>query len=275
MKYSKISVKSASKAPFFIGSQIRGALGHALKKVVCINYKYKCSECFASNSCLYYDFYEQKNAYHNYRLDYELGTDMYDFSVYLFEDACEKAPYVISSLYLMLSEFGLGKERVKHEHFNMSLNDTPCLVGGKITLPKNFSQDIKVDGYCADVSVEFATPLRIKKDNTFIKDDKIELKDIINSIYARQMQILAKSNKRFPYEIKGEIVSKDLRFLDLRRYSNRQQTAMNIGGIVGKIELHGLSKECYEVLRLGEFLGAGKQTAFGLGKIKVKGSNNE
>nr|WP_321319128.1 CRISPR system precrRNA processing endoribonuclease RAMP protein Cas6 [uncultured Campylobacter sp.] len=275
MKYSKISVKSASKAPFFIGSQIRGALGHALKKVVCINYKYKCSECFASNSCLYYDFYEQKNAYHNYRLDYELGADMYDFSVYLFEDACDKTTYVISSLYLMLSEFGLGKDRIKHEHFSISLNDTPCLISGKITLPKKFSKDIEINGFCADVSVEFATPLRIKKDNAFIKDDKIELKDIINSIYARQMKILAKSNKRFAYEIKGEIVSKDLRFLDLRRYSNRQQTAMNIGGIIGKIELRGLNKECYEVLRLGEILGAGKQTAFGLGKIKVKGNNNE
>ena len=275
MKYAKISVKSASKAPFFIGSQVRGALGHALKKVVCVNYKYKCAECFAQNSCLYYDFYEQKNTYHDYRLDYELGADMYDFSVILFEEACDKAPYLISALYLMLREFGLGKERSKHEHFNMSLNDIPCLISGKITLPKIFSQDIKIEGFCTDVSVEFVTPLRIKKDNVFVKDDKIELKDIINSIYNRQMRILGRSDKRFAYEIKGEIASKDLRFLDLRRYSNRQQTAMNMGGIIGKIELCGLNKECYEVLKLGEILGAGKQTAFGLGKIKVKGNNDE
>lgn len=275
MKYAKISVKSANKAPFFIGSQIRGALGHALKKVVCINYKYKCAECFAQNSCLYYDFYEQKNSYHDYRLDYELGADMYDFNVLLFENACEKAPYVISALYLMLSEFGLGKERSKHEHFSMSLNDTPCLISGKITLPKSFSQDIKIDECYTNASVEFVTPLRIKKDNVFVKDDKIELKDIINSIYARQMRILGRSDKRFPYEIKGQIVSKDLRFLDLRRYSNRQQTAMNIGGIIGKIELRELNKGCYEVLQLGQILGAGKQTAFGLGKIKVKGISDE
>ena len=157
----------------------------------------------------------------------------------------------------------------------MSLNDIPCLISGKITLPKIFSQDIKIEGFCTDVSVEFVTPLRIKKDNVFVKDDKIELKDIINSIYTRQMRILGRSDKRFAYEIKGEITSKDLRFLDLRRYSNRQQTAMNMGGIIGKIELCGLNKECYEVLKLGEILGAGKQTAFGLGKIKVKGNNDE
>ena len=89
------------------------------------------------------------------------------------------------------------------------------------------------------------------------------------------MRILGRRDKRFAYEIKGEITSKDLRFLDLRRYSNRQQTAMNMGGIIGKIGNWRVNKECYEGLKLGENLGAGKQTAFGLGKIKVKGNNDE
>ena len=31
-----------------------------------------------------------------------------------------------------------------------------------------------------------------------------------------------------------------------------------------------LGKECYEVLKLGELLGVGKQTVFGLGKIKME-----
>jgi CRISPR/Cas system endoribonuclease Cas6 (RAMP superfamily) len=45
---------------------------------------------------------------------------------------------------------------------------------------------------------------------------------------------------------------------------------MNMGGIVGEIEFKNLNKESYEVLKLGELLGVGKQTVFGLGKIKME-----
>jgi len=45
---------------------------------------------------------------------------------------------------------------------------------------------------------------------------------------------------------------------------------MNIGGMAGEIELKGLNKECYDVLKVGELIGVGKQTVFGLGKIEVQ-----
>jgi len=79
MQYTKISIISKLTPPYFIGSQLRGALGYALKKVVCINPAYKCDECFAKNSCLYYEFYES-NEYHKFRFDFELDKEFYDFS---------------------------------------------------------------------------------------------------------------------------------------------------------------------------------------------------
>lgn len=39
---------------------------------------------------------------------------------------------------------------------------------------------------------------------------------------------------------------------------------------MGKVTMSGLNKESYEVLKVGELLGVGKQTVFGLGKIKVE-----
>jgi len=45
---------------------------------------------------------------------------------------------------------------------------------------------------------------------------------------------------------------------------------MNIWGLMGEIEILGLSKECYEILKIGELIGVGKQTVFGLGKIEAK-----
>jgi CRISPR/Cas system endoribonuclease Cas6 (RAMP superfamily) len=39
---------------------------------------------------------------------------------------------------------------------------------------------------------------------------------------------------------------------------------------MGSIEIKGLNKESYEVLKVGELIGVGKSTVFGLGKIEVE-----
>ncbi|WP_200762293.1 hypothetical protein [Nitrosophilus alvini] len=41
------SEKKEYKPPRFIGSMVRGTMGVALKRVVCINPSYDCEECFA------------------------------------------------------------------------------------------------------------------------------------------------------------------------------------------------------------------------------------
>lgn len=272
MKYIKLSLTLASqeKTPFFIGSQLRGALGYALKKVTCINPSFECKECFAANSCLYYEFYEQKNQLHNYRFDFELGKPYYDFDFYLFNDSCIKLPYVISALQMMLTQNGLGKDRIKYKKFDLYVNDVNCMKNGKLTLPNNSIQTFKIEKKYQDVMLTLVTPLRIKKDNRFIRNDSLELKDIINSVYQRQMQLLGRGYKKFPYEVKGEIVEKKLNYKELTRQSNRQKTTMNLGGIMGTIKLKGLSEETYNVLKLGELIGVGKSTVFGLGKIKIE-----
>jgi len=84
------------------------------------------------------------------------------------------------------------------------------------------------------------------------------------------MQLLGKGYKKFPYNIEGEIVSTNLHYKELTRRSNRQKSTMNLGGLMGEITIEGLNKESYEVLKVGELLGAGKSTVFGLGKIEVE-----
>ena len=273
MKYTKLTIiiKTTQKPQYFIGSQIRGAFGYALKKVTCINPTSLCEGCFATTNCLYHQFYEEKNSYHKYRLDFELGKNYYDFSFYLFEEVCEKLPYIISALHMMLTQNGLGKEKVKYENFEMFINDKSCMQKWKIVIPKEFIKRFEIKNRDKNIKLKFITPLRIKKDNRFLRSDEIELKSLINSIYQRQMKILGREYKKFPYEIKGEIISKSLQFKELTRLSNRQKTTMNMGGIIGEIEFKNLNKECFEVLKLGELLGVGKQTVFGLGKIKVEG----
>lgn len=272
MKFTQISIliKPNKKPPYFIGSQLRGALGYALKKVSCINPSFKCEGCFSASSCTYYQFYEQKNSFHKYRFDFELGLEYYDFNLYLFDEATKQLPYIVSALYMMLTKNGLGRERIIYPDFELFINGEQSLKNGELHLPDVYIKKLQINDIKKNITLVIKTPLRIKKENNFIRDDRLELKDIINSIYQRQMQLLGKGYKKFPYSIQGEIVKKDLHYKELTRMSNRQKTTMNLGGIMGKIEIIGLNKECYEVLKVGELIGVGKQTVFGLGKIKVK-----
>jgi CRISPR/Cas system endoribonuclease Cas6 (RAMP superfamily) len=43
-----------------------------------------------------------------------------------------------------------------------------------------------------------------------------------------------------------------------------------MGGVLGEIVLSGVDKNTYDLLKLGETIGVGKQTVFGLGKYKME-----
>lgn len=278
MNYTKISLifKSKVPLPYFIGSQLRGAFGYALKKVTCINPSFECSGCFASSNCLYYVFYEAKNQTHKYRFDIELAKEFYEFDFYLFDSACERLPYVVSAFYMMLTQIGLGKDKHRYEEFEMFINDENCFVDAEIKLPKNYLKKFQTPAFISDIKIDFVTPIRIKKNNRFVRDDSLELRDIVNSIYQRQMQLLGKEHRRFPYEIRGEIVKKDFYYKELTRQSNRQKTTMKLGGVMGEMVIKDIDENSLHVLKLGELIGVGKSSVFGLGKIKIinKGENS-
>ena len=269
MRYTKLTFIIQDRPPYFPGSQIRGAFGHALKKVVCINPSYKCEGCFAANDCIYYDFFEEKNGFHNYRLDFELGKEFYEISIYLFEDAATRFAYVISAIEKMLTQTGLGLKRKTYKDFELYLNDCTIRKNGSIEIgsispviehrPKEFVKDMVL---------HFVTPLRIKKNNRFIRDESVELDDIIRSIQKRYKEItgdLLDIDKT-----QGRVTNKNIQYKELTRRSNRQNTTMNLGGVVGSVQIEGMDKKTFEVLSVGEIIGVGKQTVFGLGKIKIE-----
>ena len=44
-------------------------------------------------------------------------------NIYIFDEVCEKTPYIVPALYMMLTQNGLGKDRVKYSSFDMLIND--------------------------------------------------------------------------------------------------------------------------------------------------------
>jgi CRISPR-associated endoribonuclease Cas6 len=272
MKYHYIEVKinTNEKPSYFTGSMIRGAMGYALKKVTCINPSYKCEGCFTAKDCLYYSFYEAKNSLHNYRFNIELGSGRFDFGLYLFADATKSLPYLLSALHKTITENGLTKNDYRFNDFTMQVNGQEVFDGSEFKSLDIETNIFKVDSFCPNVKVKLLTPLRIKKENKFLRDD-VALENILRSIYQREQEIFH-GKKAFILEYKPSYtaVAKALQHKSLTRISNRQKKTMKMDGIVGELAVMGLDEESYRLLKLGEVIGVGKQTVMGLGQIVVE-----
>jgi hypothetical protein len=275
VKYRSIRLRfqTEKSPPYFIGSQIRGALGFALKKVVCINPSQECKGCFAAENCLFYQWYERKGVYHSYRLDIALGKPYYDVGMYLFAGATDKLPYIVSAFHQMLTVTGLGIQHEKISSYELIVDGVRANdAEGKITLsdapPKTI--ELSDDPAPQRLRVRLIMPLRIKHNNRFVRSmEHLHLHSIINSIHKRYLQLNDLPSTRLDYRVEGEITDRYGVFKDLTRYSTRNKGKLKIGGMVGEMTIEGIDEHSYRLLKLGEIIGVGKQTVFGLGKIEL------
>ncbi len=272
MKYHIIDVfiNSKLKPPYFTGSMLRGTFGYALKRVTCINPSYSCDGCFAKDNCLYYNFFEKQNSFHPYRFDVKLNSETFDFSLYIFSSATKNLPFILSALHKMITENGLGKEKIRFKNLEILVNKQPIYSNGEFKKLENTPKEFQLDSYCRNVKIKLLTPLRIKKKNKLLRED-LELEDILRSIYQREQELI--SGKRvhsLNYTPKVGTTLKLLQYKQLRRKSNRQKQILRIDGLIGEMVATNIDKESYRLLKLGELIGVGKQTVMGLGKIEIE-----
>ncbi len=253
----------------FIGSTLRGAFGISLKKVVCINPSFECEGCFAKESCLFYDFYEVKNRAHQYRFDFELNPKTYDFSLYLFEDATKKLPYVVSAIHKMLTEQGIGKNRDKFIIAKILCDDREIFQDGKFDLKDIKVKEFEVKESSSTARLILKTPLRMKHKGRLLTQTP-ELETLLFSIINRLNEIKDLPKIKLTFEPNYRQKQANIKFLDQTRRSNRQKTKLQIGGIIGEINYEEIDEKSLILLQLGEMIGLGKQTVFGMGKIEIK-----
>ena len=277
VKYIKFSVnaKLSNTPPPFIGSMIRGAMGGSLKEIVCINPTLDCKDCFAKENCLFYEFYEEKNRFLNYRLDFNLNQKTLKFDYYLFNEATSKYPYILSAIEKLFTKKGLGVKRETTNNFKIYNEDKLIYNGNNFsnikiepTIYSSHSELVSESKTPTIIKLKLITPLRLKKNGRFLKPDTLDVKDILISIIGKKAFYENQEKKRIEHF--PQIVMKDLKFLDLTRYSNRQKTKMKVGGIVGEMVINNLTPQTYNLLKYGEITGVGKLNSFGLGKIEVE-----
>jgi len=246
MRYSKLTFHIKAPKPYdFIGSKMRGMLGYALKKEVCINPTMNCEGCFAKKECAFYDMYEKSNVTHQYRMDLKLDEERYKFSLLLFGSLQKDSTRIKKAMLSALRQY-------------------------KEIETKEKEKKLKINKYTPSViKLKLITPLRIKRENNFVRDE-VSLDDILRSIYRRKRELDGVAYEPFRMKHDTTTVMKNFFYKELTRKSNKQQTKMNIGGLMGEIIISGLDSKVYELLKLGEVIGVGKATVFGLGKIKIE-----
>ncbi len=227
------------------------------------------------------------------KTDFPAGS-YFDFSLLLMGDANKSVAYFIYA-FEQMGKIGIGRkingrrgqfllESVKcnGETIYSSENGRLCIdydISNKISDidfmdSLNISQDRMNRTFCLKLTLE--TPLRLKYDNKFQADLPFHL--FVRAMLRRTSSLLnAYGDGEPPLDYSGlvkraeevKIADKQLSWYDWQRYSFRQDKKMLMGGITGNITYEGKLAEYIPLAKFCEQVHIGKQTTFGLGKIKV------
>ncbi|HTG34116.1 MAG TPA: CRISPR system precrRNA processing endoribonuclease RAMP protein Cas6 [Thermoanaerobaculia bacterium] len=290
--------------PPFHGSMLRGAFGHALRRTVCVmGPQQACASCLLRNACTYTRLFEPfiegepppflrgiDQAVRPYIFE-PLGVDgrlergdPLRFDLLLFGRAVESQAYAFLASERM-ARVGLGSRRSRFSLARVEAVETDgstrelFAAGARpSTVPASPLVPSIAPLPPGSVALTFQTPLRLK-----IRDHlngQPSFRDLVFNILRRILELAhfhvpgAQSDWNFRGLLERTnavgIVSSDLRWHDWERWSQRQNTKVKLGGLVGRLVLDGDLEPFTSLLRTAEVTHVGKAATFGMGKLEVQ-----
>jgi len=289
----------------FKGSALRGLFGHALKKISCTLRLQSCDRCLLRSTCVYFSMFESRKArsrastnkpristlplpfvleppLENNRI-YNQG-DFFDMRLTLFGNSIRHLPYLVCCVEQM-GQDGLGARlkggRGKFELISIFRNGRKIYDQNRGILdqshePENLVLDWPADEPVSMIKIRLETPLRLKFNNRLTS--RISFHILIRACLRRISQLEeAFAHGEPDLDYRGLIAlaknihtaESNFKWQEISRYSNRQKTKMQIGGVIGTAIFTGDITPFMPLLIYCEKTHVGKQTAFGLGRIKV------
>lgn len=284
------------------GSMLRGSLGAFLKKTCCTVRCAACKDCMLARHCAFPPLFIGKEMEGEDRVAMlpppyciepdDTGRTFYDagerfsFNITLFSYAVDYLPYFVHAVTLA-GQHGMGKndgsiqgtfelEQVLHNEQSIFNRETR-----KITLTAGEELDLPVwDPSSAEkgiLHVDLKTPCRFKADNRFSGD--LSFRRLFRLIVRRIRTLWALDGENILFEDFSsmqdradaiETLQSNLYWKDWTRYSSRQKSSMQLGGLQGSIRYYGDLSAFLPFFTLAETLHIGKQTSFGLGQISFR-----
>ena len=289
-------LESEANLPHFKGSTFRGVFGRALKRVVCALKKETCESCLLNSRCMYTLVFENAHpaSPHPFVIEPPLTREtlfqkdsLFAFSLLVFGELNRNLPYFIYA-FEQMGQIGIGK-RVNGQRGRFTLEEVksggrPIYSGPskKIDLDGSF-EDIVLDGNARvpggtlRLRVDLVTPLRLKYRNRLKAELPFHV--LVRAMLRRLSSLFNTYDKGEPaLDYRGlvrkaegiQIVDSRLTWYDWERYSSRQDKAMLMGGMMGHVTYEGEIGEYVALLDFCSRVHMGKQTTFGLGKIKAE-----
>lgn len=283
----------------FLGSAWRGLIGWELARLVCpFDRRPKCTACTIREQCPHFLLFEQRPHRHAHLgspRGFALKPSEPDpdgravLELTLFGSCTRLLPVLTLSLFNgARTGIGVGRERYE-------------ITGVAEWRPGGAVRELPVHPSAADAGsgpaalgdwldaapagngrlrAHLVTPVRTQKDGRYMGN--MDWPGFFGAL-ARRLQALhcqygagepmekaewMAARDRFAAE--SERITADLRWLDLHRYSNRQKTKMQMGGLVGEVQLPQPSPWMRDWWRVAELVHVGKGAAMGLGRVVVE-----
>lgn len=273
--------------PPYKGSTIRGILGRSIKKTVCIFKKQDCDSCLLKQNCLYSAFFENSSS-PPFVLEPPLTEktdfskdDLLEFNLILFGEITKELPYVIYALKEGKLPVGKSKEAKLNLKEVKKDNRTIYSEAENKIYTENLYSELKIPDLGkkenTKIRLHLITPLRVKFRNRLTEELPFHI--LIRTVLRRIHNVFYNYGKEEPKYNYRELIKKaesvkivesNTKWFDWKRYSSRQEKAMFMGGITGSVVYEGELGEFIPLIKLCEILHLGKQTSFGLGKIKIE-----
>ncbi|MFH1116047.1 MAG: CRISPR system precrRNA processing endoribonuclease RAMP protein Cas6 [Pseudomonadota bacterium] len=287
--------------PPFKGSTIRGVFGTALKRVVCALRRQECVSCLLRENCVFHRVFGEPDvgggAQHHSRphpfvieppptdRTHFTKGEPFDFVLMLFGPANEYLPYFVYA-FKEMGEIGIGR-RIdgRRAGYRLTLITSPhgtVYDGSSDLLTIRPTTVLRLEEASGEgerakrLTVEVRTPLRIKRNNRL--HSELEFHVLVRAALRRitalhehfgsgELDLDHRGLVSRAAEVKT--VNSAIKWVDWRRYSNHQQEAMLMGGLMGRVTYEGRLGEFLPLIRFCETVHLGKATTFGLGKIRV------
>ncbi len=290
------------RLPRYPGSAWRGALGHALKKTVCVVRNTPCNACLLKTVCIYTYLFETQPplnsekmrkynaAPHPFVLQFPtIDTDDeidYRLDVVLFGHGQRYLPYIVHAL-LKAGQDGIGGQRqvfnlLKIDEINMKGSLTTIYQAGELAA-QALAENPTTPEMPKQLEIIFHTPVRIKQDGKNVTPREFTFAAFFNTLL-RRISMISYFHTDTPLEIDFAAITqtaksvdwqtKQLEWYDWTRYSSRQETEMNMGGVIGRVSLamQGL-EEFWPYLWLGQWMHVGKGTSMGMGAYTIQSTS--